>query len=109
MRSTGIRKTSGSSRSRCRVGLVSATGLLEAQDLGERRATHVELLGGRLTRREQALHLEPRAVEGPRKRAVGVALRPREELNGQSHARERDADAGEWAPQLEERAHDDVA
>src|SRR3954451_9879563 len=95
MRSTGRRKTDGSRRSfTARRNL-----LLDPQDLREGGAGDVKLLGRRLARAEDALDLVTRQPQQPRERAVGVAVRPGEDLDGEGDAAEPDDGGGNGALQ----------
>src|SRR6201999_3462643 len=59
----------------------SLWGGLGPQDLGHRREAHLELLGARLFRRQQALDLAAGGVEGLGERLAVVAVRPGEGLD----------------------------
>src|SRR4051794_34616285 len=105
MRSTGRRKTDGSSLVRVSWiamggrNLVSRRLALDPQDLRERRTRHVELLGRWLARAEDALDLVARQAQQARERAVGVAIRPREHLHGEREAADADDRVRQRAPQ----------
>src|SRR4051794_5758276 len=57
-------------------------GILDAQDLGERGAARLELALVGLARAHHALDLEAGPVQRPGEPRLGVALAPREDLDG---------------------------
>ena len=63
-------------------GLTLRPARLDAQDLGERGAADLELALVRLARADSALELEARAAQRARRARPGVALAPREDLDG---------------------------
>ena len=85
----------GRDRHRLSIGTGAVSGipadgsqrLLDAQDLGERRAPDLELLLGRLARAEHALELVPGRRRARARRGRAVALGPREDLDGERRAR----------------------
>ena len=83
-------------------------GALDAQDLGQRGAPDLELALVGLARADEALDLEARALERAGERRAGVALGPREDLDGGRRGGERDRAAGERAGLLHRRRSSSV-
>src|SRR5690348_17996305 len=84
----------GRSAPRARAPLGRRCLRLDAQDLLERGAAHLELLVRRLARAEQPLDLVTRAAQQTRRGRARVALGPDEHLHGERQRAEADQRVG---------------
>src|SRR5689334_12950241 len=91
--------TGGSLCGRRRLVLAA---LLDPEDLLQRRDPDLELLGGRLLRRQVALDLATGGVEGLGQGLAVVAIAPGEHLDRQRSAAEADPGAGRLARLLDQ-------
>src|SRR5680860_79474 len=75
---------------------------LDPEDLGERGDPNLELLGGRLLRRQVPLDLAAGGVEGLGQRGAVVAVAPGEHLDRKRGAAEADHGTGQRARPLDQ-------